>query len=194
MKGRINKMDELFPYRKNEEGKPLCRKCGGGLSGRRTSWCSDKCVQEALIICDPNFARNHVGRRDHGVCANCCKDTEHLESLFIKWRKRIFALWGRDKAREWERRWQKKGWPGLYRSWWEADHIVPVIEGGGGCGLDNYRTLCVPCHKKETADLARRRAEQRRGQGVLQADKDRIKAKVINLTGKGEHDGITGIG
>src|SRR5271157_4037114 len=44
---------------------------------------------------------------------------------------------------------------------WQADHIVPVVEGGGECGLDGYRTLCIACHKKETAALAARRAEQR---------------------------------
>jgi len=56
----------------------------------------------------------------------------------------------------------KAGWPLDRSSWWDADHIKPVVEGGGLCGLDNYRTLCVPCHKKETAELAARRAKQRR--------------------------------
>lgn len=41
---------------------------------------------------------------------------------------------------------------------WEADHIVPVVEGGGECGLDGLRTLCLPCHKAETARLRRRLA------------------------------------
>lgn len=50
---------------------------------------------------------------------------------------------------------------------WEADHIVPVVEGGGACGLDNYRTLCTPCHKSETAALAARLAEARSPQGRL---------------------------
>ena len=45
---------------------------------------------------------------------------------------------------------------------WQADHIIPVAEGGGECGLENYRTLCTPCHKRETRALARRLAEQRR--------------------------------
>jgi hypothetical protein len=45
---------------------------------------------------------------------------------------------------------------------WEADHIIPVIEGGGECGLDNYRPLCLQCHRKETAALAKRRAEKRK--------------------------------
>lgn len=41
---------------------------------------------------------------------------------------------------------------------WEADHIVPVVEGGGLCGLDGYRTLCIPCHKRVTAELRARLA------------------------------------
>ena len=48
-------------------------------------------------------------------------------------------------------------------SGWEADHIVPVVEGGGSCGLENIRTLCIPCHRRETAALAGRRAARRRG-------------------------------
>lgn len=45
---------------------------------------------------------------------------------------------------------------------WDMDHIVPVIEGGGACGLENLRTLCIPCHKAETRALAARRAQKRR--------------------------------
>jgi 5-methylcytosine-specific restriction protein A len=45
--------------------------------------------------------------------------------------------------------------------WWDADHIVPVIEGGGECGIDNFRTLCIPCHKAETAALRKRMARRR---------------------------------
>lgn len=47
---------------------------------------------------------------------------------------------------------------------WQADHIVPIAEGGGECGLDGLRTLCTCCHKRETRALARRRAERRRQQ------------------------------
>ena len=36
---------------------------------------------------------------------------------------------------------------------WQADHIVAVAEGGGGCGLENLRTLCTPCHQNETEKL-----------------------------------------
>ena len=39
---------------------------------------------------------------------------------------------------------------------WQVDHITPVAEGGGSCGLDNFRTLCTPCHKIETDRLHQR--------------------------------------
>jgi 5-methylcytosine-specific restriction endonuclease McrA len=29
---------------------------------------------------------------------------------------------------------------------WDADHILPVYLGGGGCELDNFQTLCKRCH------------------------------------------------
>jgi hypothetical protein len=34
---------------------------------------------------------------------------------------------------------------------WDADHIVPVHMGGGGCDLDNFQTLCDDCHKAKSA-------------------------------------------
>jgi hypothetical protein len=45
---------------------------------------------------------------------------------------------------------------------WEMDHATPVVEGGGACGLENLRTLCIPCHREATRDLARRRSHVRR--------------------------------
>jgi hypothetical protein len=47
------------------------------------------------------------------------------------------------------------------RSLWEADHIVPVVEGGGECDLSNLRTLCLRCHRMATLGLRLRRAEAR---------------------------------
>jgi 5-methylcytosine-specific restriction enzyme A len=46
---------------------------------------------------------------------------------------------------------------------WQADHIVPVAEGGGLCGLEGYRTLCFACHAAVTADLMRRLRVARAG-------------------------------
>jgi 5-methylcytosine-specific restriction endonuclease McrA len=48
------------------------------------------------------------------------------------------------------------------RSLWEADHLTPVAEGGGECGLDNLITRCIPCHKAKTKeDMARIRAAKK---------------------------------
>lgn len=38
----------------------------------------------------------------------------------------------------------------------------PVAEGGGQCGLENLRTLCLPCHRKVTAELKARLAKRSR--------------------------------
>lgn len=45
---------------------------------------------------------------------------------------------------------------------WEMDHIIPVSEGGGLCGLDGYRTLCPPCHGKESGQLRKRLNRRKR--------------------------------
>ncbi len=42
---------------------------------------------------------------------------------------------------------------------WEADHILAVKDGGGGCGLDNFQTLCTDCHKAKTAEGRRRKPD-----------------------------------
>jgi HNH endonuclease len=33
---------------------------------------------------------------------------------------------------------------------WDADHVVPLVLGGGDT-LENLRTLCIPCHAAVTA-------------------------------------------
>jgi len=50
------------------------------------------------------------------------------------------------------------------KSLWQADHTVPLIEGGEAT-MDNLRTLCVPCHTEETTALAARRAAERKTDG-----------------------------
>lgn len=66
------------------------------------------------------------------------------------------ALWKRDKGK-------CAGCGHTFRrAFLESDHILPVCEGGGVCGLENYRTLCHDCHRAETRALHRRRAEARK--------------------------------
>lgn len=49
-----------------------------------------------------------------------------------------------------------------YERYIHIDHIVPVIEGGGCCGLVNYRQLCRKCHGVESGALRRRLNHARR--------------------------------
>lgn len=50
------------------------------------------------------------------------------------------------------------------KSWWEADHILPVVEGGDS-NLENLRTLCHPCHCGVTTELRLRRKRAGRSKG-----------------------------
>jgi 5-methylcytosine-specific restriction enzyme A len=67
----------------------------------------------------------------------------------------IFAALKRARGKEREAGLRFYGMKGIgsRRSLWDADHVVPVAEGGGQCDLDNLRTLCVACHREATAEL-----------------------------------------
>ena len=52
---------------------------------------------------------------------------------------------------------------------WEADHIIPVSEGGGGCNLDGYQTLCGDCHKEKTKGMRQDQRIRMRNQSELWA-------------------------
>jgi len=137
---------------KQEAGKRQkrpCRWCGGEVSGRRFTFCSDACVHEWKLRTDPGYLRAQVFARDRGVCALCGLDTEALrrEKRKLDYRAR----------RAFEKEW------GGRRNLWDADHIVPVVEGGGECDLSNMRTLCLRCHRTVTAELRRRRSAQATG-------------------------------
>jgi len=56
----------------------------------------------------------------------------------------------------------REGFDRRRSSYWDMDHIKPVEQGGGLCGLDNLQTLCQPCHKAKTARQAAERAAARK--------------------------------
>jgi 5-methylcytosine-specific restriction endonuclease McrA len=57
---------------------------------------------------------------------------------------------------------------------WEADHVVPLVLGGSH-DLSNYRTLCLGCHKAETAKLARTRSRRGRQTEIVLPEADPIR-------------------
>jgi 5-methylcytosine-specific restriction enzyme A len=165
-----------LPAVMDDGGMRLCRWCRSPLDRRSIAWCSDECADEFWI----RVSRNHVERvvygRDKGVCGSCGLDTEQLlriiDRLRIRSERRQFRF-GKYReptdldAARWERvraELAARGY-GLVDRWhtprlWEADHVVAVMEGGGCCGLENYRTLCIPCHRRETRELRRRLRQQ----------------------------------
>lgn len=118
-------------------GRLACLQCQSDiLIARQRTFCGKTCRDAFMVRTSPMHARFMVFQRDSGICALCLKD--------------VFA--GTQRPR------RSRGSGDL----WQADHVIPVIEGGGECGLENLRTLCTACHKKETAALAARRKEARR--------------------------------
>jgi hypothetical protein len=131
---------------KGPNGRNLCRWCSLEVPRGRRTFCSEYCVDEWKLRTDPGYLREQVFTRDHGVCAICGVDAEAL-------RKNVRKLDYRAR-RQFLREWKMK--ESVRRSLWEADHIVPVAEGGGECDLANMRTLCLNCHRRATAELRNR--------------------------------------
>ncbi len=129
---------------KGANGRCLCRWCNVEVPPGRLTFCSEWCVEEWKLRSDPGHLRDRVFERDRGVCAVCGLDC--MAEL-----RRVKRLRGAARAKanlEWRGRGRK--------TLWDADHIVPVGEGGGECDLANMRTLCLKCHRLHTAQLRER--------------------------------------
>ena len=134
---------------KGENGRNLCRWCNLEVPKGRLTFCSDWCVDEWRLRTDPGYVREKVLERDRGVCAQCGVDClaswKYLKRLRGASRLKAMLEWGLRPG------------SGLRKSLWDADHIIPVVEGGGECDLENIRTLCLKCHRLVTARLRERR-------------------------------------
>ena len=149
--GRVTR---LADPRRGPNGLPLCRWCDLEiLAKRRRTFCSDFCVHQWRLRSDPGYLRDQVFARDQGRCAVCDANTVAIFSAL----KRARSTAQQEGLRMYGMRSIK-----ARRSLWDADHIIPVAEGGGQCDLDNLRTLCLLCHREETARLQLRLRLQRK--------------------------------
>jgi len=176
---------QRLPYPKDENGKPLCRWCREPVGIGRKTFCSAKCVEEAKLRLSGSWVRDMVWERDHGICRACGIDTVQKRREVLAWEKDKanrapncselrfrrsdnsidLTLYGAVKSVCAKLRIESVGdWPDprTRKTFWDADHILEVVNGGGLCGIENYQTLCVPCHKAKTAKLAKDRSEARR--------------------------------
>lgn len=168
---------------KGPNGRPTCRFCSEEVPPGRRTFCSERCIHEWKIRTQGAYARKQVFKRDAGVCAGCGLDTEALKHqvhlAWVEWskagRQPTIAAVHEAKLKELFGRYpwafsayKRKYYPDqawmvpAHTALWEADHLVPVAEGGGACGLSNLRTLCRPCHMEATKALrARLRAAKK---------------------------------
>ena len=139
---------------RNAAGEPLCRWCGHVITApRRRTFCGESCVHEWRIRSSPSYVRDQVWARDEGICRRCGTSVKDAE-----------RAWKRQRPPKTDRA-ARRAWRAL-RPRWEADHILPVADGGGECGLENYRLLCRTCHVSITA-------QWRRLKGVVRAALER---------------------
>ncbi len=128
---------------KGPNGRCLCRWCELEVPAGRQTFCSAFCVEEWRLRSNPSHLRERVFERDKGICCvcgvNCVAEYAHLRRLRGGARLKAEIAWGL-KGR---------------KSLWDADHIVPVVEGGGECDLSNMRTLCLKCHRRRHAEARR---------------------------------------
>ena len=164
---------------KGPNGRNICR-CGCDREVPKGRWTffGPECVHDWKLKTDPGYLRDKTFERDKGRCASCGMDTEAARKEVRKltayvWRSRARNVHcckntpppptttDREIARALGFR--DAGFPSPNQTWWNADHIIEVVRGGGECGLENIQTLCIACHKRKTARLARERAEERKG-------------------------------
>lgn len=156
-----------------------CTWCGGEVGKGRQTWCSSECVEEFRTRCDPQFVANRIdrwlkgGRTTHWRelrCESCGLDVAARLNTIAWMRRRVVGVRPRRRSnvRARKRAHRTIMAAHLYRAqWdrsvlsvdrWELDHVLPVCEGGGLCGPEGLRVLCVPCHRRATAALRKRLA------------------------------------
>ena len=135
----------------NEDGFRQCRFCRKSVKPPRRTMCSAQCAHEMKLRTNGKYLRECVFKRDKGICILCGDDTKitakRANELKNNNEKGELTAFLKEKGISLKRKiWKCKFGGGL----WDADHIIPVKDGGGQCGMDNLRTLCIPCHTKKT--------------------------------------------
>src|SRR5262245_31560231 len=106
---------------RGKNGRTLCRWCGLEVPPRRFTFCSEWCVNEWRLRTNPGYLREQVFLRDRGICSMCHVDTRaayiDLKRSRGGGRLRLLEQWGLKRLNR--------------KTLWDADHIVPVAEGGG---------------------------------------------------------------
>jgi 5-methylcytosine-specific restriction protein A len=141
------------PLERDHAGRPLCRACKAPLPPGR-HYCGPLCRRDFLIRASRTVARQEYLAAYGDRCVQCgvresAARAAHALALAILTEVHQERLL-------------------LPFECFPLDHIRPVADGGGECGLDNYRMLCAACHGPVTQRFRRDR-RNRRSQGPWEA-------------------------
>jgi hypothetical protein len=153
MKRYIGKLEPACNLQKTDEGLPCCRWCNKGVMKPRRTICSPECEHELRLRQSGRYMRDCTFKRDKGICSICNIDTKLIakEAMLLVGSDRNQFLINHNISIK-RKIWIRKHGGGL----WDADHILAVKDGGGLCGLENIRTLCISCHKKITFSVKKK--------------------------------------
>lgn len=126
---------------------PFCAWCGVE-NHHEGLFCTSGCQHEWRIRKDHAYMRRYIWERDGGVCCLCGLDTEDQA------RRLLLVLEQHGHAAYLEAR-REQGIPSHRATLWDVDHVRAVASGGGSCGEENLRTLCLGCHRERTTRQSR---------------------------------------
>lgn len=128
-----------------------CVWCEQKLIGKRSRWCSHKCVSSAQDYCYPSTPAAKMRRLifDQACACTICGTSfdEEIRGMILDKFQRI----NRHKQSG-----QKPDRVSLHMlgNWtgdvWQTDHIVPLFKGGKGIDPKNLQVVCVQCHEEKT--------------------------------------------
>jgi 5-methylcytosine-specific restriction endonuclease McrA len=186
----IDRWKSVPPVRQDRYGYYLCRLCQQPCPEHQRYWCSEACLQRYLLTSQGTFVRAHLLERDGGICALCGVDADRMDAALEALQRDLLHPMLMSIHPMIVQSFRAEGWTNIktrgrgsypdaiaFTSCWEAHHVTSVIEGGGECGLENYKTLCFVCHKKVSAQQARARAEARQLSKRVEKDTKRAEKK-----------------
>eukprot|EP00760_Papus_ankaliazontas_P015126 PhM_4_TR16358/c0_g2_i1/m.81850 len=162
----------------NEVKSRLCLWCRAELPKISTPqseidlFCSGTCRAEYFVRRSSSAVRAQVYQLEHAQCRGCGVDCDALlqklksiATTDVGYRERTDCLLSAMPT--------LSLFPDAVRlavyapsegALWQVDHVLPVADGGGMCGLENLQTLCTACHRQKTKweNEERRQAKRQR--------------------------------